>query len=85
MNSTSSPKPLTRSSTDKHIFGVSGGLAEYFNVDANIVRVGWIVHVDVNGSCKPALVTEVLDDAGTVSAVAFDANWTTPMSGSPRP
>jgi phage shock protein C len=43
MNSTSSPKPLTRSSTDKHIFGVSGGLAEYFNVDANIVRVGWIV------------------------------------------
>ena len=43
MNSTSSPRPLTRSSTDKHIFGVSGGLAEYFNVDANIVRVGWIV------------------------------------------
>jgi phage shock protein C len=43
MNSTSSPKPLTRSSTDKHLFGVSGGLAEYFNVDANIVRVGWIV------------------------------------------
>ena len=36
-------KKLTRSSTDKHLTGVSGGLAEYFGVDANLVRVGWIV------------------------------------------
>jgi phage shock protein PspC (stress-responsive transcriptional regulator) len=43
MNSTSSPKPLTRSSTDKHIWGVSGGLAEYFGLDANLVRVGFLV------------------------------------------
>ena len=46
MNTTfpnSSPKPLTRSSTDKKLFGVSGGLGEYFNVDPNLVRVGWIV------------------------------------------
>jgi phage shock protein C len=43
MNSTSSPKPLTRSSTDKHIWGVSGGIADYFGLDANLVRVGWVV------------------------------------------
>jgi len=29
--------------TDKHLTGVSGGLAEYFGVDANLVRVGWIL------------------------------------------
>jgi phage shock protein PspC (stress-responsive transcriptional regulator) len=43
MNSTSSPKPLTRSSTDRHIWGVSGGIAEYFGLDPNLVRVGWVV------------------------------------------
>ena len=36
-------KTLTRSSSDKYLAGVSGGLAEYFGVDANLVRVGWIV------------------------------------------
>jgi phage shock protein PspC (stress-responsive transcriptional regulator) len=36
-------KTLTRSSTDKYLAGVSGGLASYFGVDANLVRVGWIV------------------------------------------
>jgi phage shock protein PspC (stress-responsive transcriptional regulator) len=36
-------KTLTRSSTDKYLAGVSGGMAEYFGVDANVVRVGWII------------------------------------------
>jgi phage shock protein C len=36
-------KTLTRSSTDKKLLGVSGGLADYFEIDANLVRVGWIV------------------------------------------
>ena len=36
-------KTLTRSSTDKYLAGVSGGMAEYFDVDANVVRVGWII------------------------------------------
>lgn len=46
MNSTTSPsrpRRLTRSSSDKMIGGVAGGLAEYFDIDANLVRVGWIV------------------------------------------
>jgi len=34
---------LTRSASDKKIAGVCGGLAEYFGVDANLVRVGWII------------------------------------------
>ena len=36
-------KTLTRSSSDKYLAGVSGGLAEHFDVDPNLVRVGWIV------------------------------------------
>lgn len=35
-------KKLYRSKKNRIIFGVCGGLAEYYNVDATIVRVGWI-------------------------------------------
>jgi phage shock protein C len=34
---------LTRSGTDKMIGGVCGGIAEYFNVDATLVRVITVV------------------------------------------
>lgn len=37
------PKRLTRSSTDKMIAGVCGGLATYFNVDPTLVRVAAVV------------------------------------------
>ena len=33
---------LHRSSKDKMLFGVSGGLAEYFDVDPVLVRLGWV-------------------------------------------
>ena len=33
-------KKLYRSKTDKKICGVCGGLAEYFNMDATLVRLG---------------------------------------------
>jgi phage shock protein PspC (stress-responsive transcriptional regulator) len=42
MNTDTSPKKLFRSTTDRKISGVSGGLASYFNVDPTVVRVGWI-------------------------------------------
>lgn len=35
------PKKLYRSSTDKMIFGVCGGVADYINVDPTIVRLVW--------------------------------------------
>jgi phage shock protein PspC (stress-responsive transcriptional regulator) len=38
-----SERRLTRSTTDKKIAGVCGGLAEYFNVDATAVRLIWCV------------------------------------------
>ena len=36
-------KKLYRSRTDKKIAGVCGGLAEYFNVDATVIRIIFIV------------------------------------------
>ncbi|HEX2088810.1 MAG TPA: PspC domain-containing protein [Actinomycetota bacterium] len=34
---------LTRSETDKRIAGVCGGIAEYFGVDATLVRIVFVV------------------------------------------
>lgn len=36
-------KKLYRSTSDKKIAGVCGGLAEYFNIDATIVRVIFVI------------------------------------------
>ncbi len=40
MNSTG--RRLTRSSQHKMIAGVCGGLAEYFNLDPTVVRIGYV-------------------------------------------
>jgi phage shock protein PspC (stress-responsive transcriptional regulator) len=34
---------LRRSTTDKQIAGVCGGMAEYFQVDSTMVRLLWVV------------------------------------------
>ena len=36
-------KKLCLSNTNKKIAGVCGGLAEYFEIDATVVRVLWIL------------------------------------------
>ena len=46
MNSTTR---LTRSSDDRYIGGVSGGLGRYFDIDPTIVRVGFIFATLVTG------------------------------------
>ena len=42
-------KKLYRSTTDKKFMGVCGGLAEYFGVDATIVRVIFVVAAFTGG------------------------------------
>ena len=34
---------LTRSMTDKMIAGVCGGIADYFDIDPTLVRIGFVV------------------------------------------
>ncbi|RMD87867.1 MAG: PspC domain-containing protein [Calditrichaeota bacterium] len=36
-------KKLTRSTKDRMIGGVCGGLANYFNIDPSIVRILWVL------------------------------------------
>ena len=43
-------KKLYRSSFDKKIAGVCGGIAEYFDVDSTLVRLGWVVFSLAGGS-----------------------------------
>ena len=43
-------KKLYKSSTDEKLAGVCGGLAEYFNSDSTLVRLGWVVFGLLGGS-----------------------------------
>ena len=36
-------KRLYRSNTNRMLFGVAGGIAEYFNMDPTIVRILWVL------------------------------------------
>ncbi len=44
------PKRLYRSRKERKLAGVCGGVAEYFNLDPSIVRLGWIVIALAGGS-----------------------------------
>ena len=43
-------KKLYKSRTDKKLAGVCGGIAEYFNIDSTLVRLGWVVFSLLGGS-----------------------------------
>lgn len=43
-------KRLHKSNKNKVLCGVCGGIAEYFNVDPTLVRLGWIVFCALGGS-----------------------------------
>jgi phage shock protein C len=34
---------LFRSRTERHLTGLSGGLAQHLNIDPTLVRIGWVV------------------------------------------
>lgn len=49
MNQQSSPRKLYLAQDDKKIFGVCGGIAEYFGADSTVVRLAWVVMTIVTG------------------------------------
>lgn len=54
-------KKLYRSSVDKMICGVCGGLAEYFNIDSTIVRLATVVLACVSlGTCVLAYIVAAI-------------------------
>ena len=36
-------RPVRRSHSNKWVAGVCGGIGEYFNIDANLIRLIWVV------------------------------------------
>lgn len=43
-------KRLYKSSTDKKVCGVCGGIANYFDVDPIVIRLIWVIFTLVGGS-----------------------------------
>ena len=43
-------KRLYKSNENKMIEGVCGGIAEYFDIDPTLVRIGWVIFSLVYGS-----------------------------------
>ena len=66
------PRILSRSSEDKMIAGVAGGLGEYFGVDPVLFRVGFVAATLLSGVGALAYLALVLftktDDELTVPA-----------------
>lgn len=49
-NAEAGTRRLTRSTTDRKLAGVCGGLAEYFKVDSTVVRLLWAILTIVPGA-----------------------------------
>ena len=43
------PKRVRKSSSDRMVFGVAGGLAEYFNIDPVLVRLAFVLSIFAGG------------------------------------
>jgi phage shock protein C len=52
-------KKLTRSRTNKVFAGICGGLADYFDVDAVLLRLGWTLVVVFTG-IFPGVIVYIL-------------------------
>ena len=42
-------KRLYKSSTDKKVCGVCGGIANYFDVDPTVIRLSWVIFTLAGG------------------------------------
>jgi phage shock protein C len=73
---TSRTKRLTRSTSDKKLGGVAGGLGEYFSVDPIVFRVGFAVATVFTGAgalAYLALLAFVPSDAPPLTPTAAPA------------
>lgn len=53
-------KRLYKSNQNKVLDGVCGGIAEYFNIDPTLVRLGWVVFCALGGSGALAYIVAAL-------------------------
>lgn len=53
-------KKLYKSNKNKMLDGVCGGIAEYFNIDPTLVRLGWVVFCALGASGVLAYIVAAL-------------------------
>ncbi len=53
-------KRLYKSNQNKVLDGVCGGIAEYFNIDPTLIRLGWVVFCALGGSGVLAYIVAAL-------------------------
>ena len=53
-------KKLYKSNKNKMLDGVCGGIAEHFNIDPTLVRLGWVVFCALGGSGVLAYIVAAL-------------------------
>jgi len=80
-------KKLFRSQTDEMVAGVCGGIAEYFDIDATIIRLAWVLLTIMGGAgiiayiiClfvipKKPIYLASGDDEYIVGAKSLDGNY----------
>jgi phage shock protein PspC (stress-responsive transcriptional regulator) len=56
----SSVRRLTRSTTDRKVAGVCGGLADYLQIDSTAVRVLWVILTIIPGAIVLGVVSYVV-------------------------
>ena len=53
-------KRLYKSNMNKMLDGVCGGIAEYFNIDPTLVRLGWVLLCALGGSGIAAYIVAAI-------------------------
>ena len=53
-------KKLYKSRTDRKLCGVCGGIAEYFDIDPTLIRLGWVLFCALGGSGVLAYIVAAL-------------------------
>ena len=66
-------KRLYKSSTDKKVCGVCGGIANYFDVDPTVIRLIWVIFTLAGGSGLIAYIIAaiIMPDAVTFFNTSF--------------
>ena len=70
-HSSSSKKKLSRSSSNRVVLGVLGGIAEYFNADPMHVRMIWWAFIIVAGLAAGAVAYALVPTVLTILGVAY--------------
>ena len=53
-------KKLFRSRTDRMLCGVCGGIGEYFNIDATLIRLIWAVFCLTGGGVLAYIIAAII-------------------------